>query len=217
MGMVVLFYYSNYSYSIHIDRKYSDDEENNAINIAEEIDLANFLNVSRYDVDEKDTSATDYILPYVVDNITLNFYTNKIKELKNYCVPVHAKLDYSATCSMIDEITINISDSSQTVSYYYDNVNIEINIFEFNYRYVNNSNDTYLYNSYSVDDPYASDEYPNINFTGSNIFLIRQYFSYSEVYDPLAGFGTTIDQIIILGELLDIIAIFVYSGYNWMA
>lgn len=198
--LLTYFWYSiNFYYEIDIERRYSNNAEKEAIQKAEDVDIASIFNISRYYYEQKQTNSpsrepTANVWPNLADKEVLNFYQNKIDKLKNNFISVRATYEYIAEGKEYSDISI-----------IYDNLTHRIIINDNPYIIdlaENPSSDLFQYcaiyynNSLHV----ISTDTPSAHINLSNGYIVTQDFYYWEQYDYLAGFGGGAEQIIVLDQ-----------------
>ncbi len=196
----------NNEYEVDIQRSTNSAEEKEALQTVEGLDLEEYINGSRYtgwskntDFDEPPDDIRAYVYANYLDKETLDFYQWKIDSLRDNWADVKAKLRYKAECTMVN--------NSQVTVYCHVAGN---NVF-----FTLASDDRTVYLSgragYIENMTHDASEHQHI-ITPS--YIVVQNFYYGEGYNPLAGFGVNIDQITLLDEDMNLLAIVIDAGHS---
>ena len=196
----------NNEYEVDIRRDTDNPEEREVLSTVEELDLTAYTNASRYGwYHSEDEISRDNIKAYAwanfLDKESMDYYEWKIEALRDDWVDVKASLRYRAECRRTDQI--------QVLAYYMNGSDHDL----FRLR---SSDEEYNLNGYYgyIEGVTCDGEDTYHNFTPS--YIVVQHFSYREYYAPLAAFGVNIEQIALLDEDMNLLAI-VIDSFGWIA
>ncbi len=195
----------NNEYEVDIQRSTDTAEEKEALQVVEGLDLEEYINDPRYtgwgsrDYEEPPDDIRAYVYANFLDKETLDYYQWKIDALRNNWADVRAKLQYKAECTVVNNTQVTV----------YCNV-AGNNVF-----FTLASDDATFYLSgragYIENITHDASEHQH-NFTPS--YIVVQNFYYSEGYNPEAAFMVNIDQITLLDEDMNLLAVVIDSGHG---
>ncbi len=189
----------NNEYEVDIQRNTTSAVEKEALQTVEGLHLEKYINGSRYtgwskntDDDEPPDDIRAYVYANFLDKETLDYYQWKVDALRDNSADVRAKLWYKAECTVVNNSQVMVRCS-------YAGDNVIYNLF---------SNDTsfgLIGRAGYVENMINDSRENSYDFTPS--FIVVQEFYYSETYGPLAAFMVEIDQITLLDEDMNLLAI----------
>ena len=210
----------NNQFSDEINEKkiFNTTNEEQAIITGEDLDIPSILNITRYEgTNTPSIKSTEYVWPNVIDIVALNFYKNKIENLSKDEISVGIYFNYIVKCETIDEIKISFSEDSHLflindIDYFFGRRGERD--FQFGYISFDNKSELINWDKWCIND--QKPDY-NVSFHLNQSFLIFQDFSYSEYYGPLAGFGGSINQVIILDNEYKVRVILLDAPGGWIS
>lgn len=192
----------NNEYEVDIQRSTDSAEEKEALQTVEGLDLEDYINDTRYngwstDYDEPPDDISAYVYANFLDKETLDYYQWKVDELRDNWADVRVTLRYKAECTMVTNSQVMVYCSDMGNNVFFTLISDDAT-FRLSGRagYIENMT-------------HDAKEY-QYNITPS--YIVVQDFYYSETYAPLAAFMVYIDQITLLDEDMNVLAIVINSN-----
>ena len=197
-----------------IYRDYETDNENVALEVAEQLPLPTYLNLSRFknlEEETNDPSACDEGMCYfdIIDRITIDAYSERFDRIFRSNDTRNCSFKYIIKSETRTDIDIIFDNSTMELS-----VGEEL-IFLSGWRsFININNHSSLFNwdSFEIEDITRPS---NFSLHLENVYLIDQFMSYVEWSDGYVVYGSSVEQLIILDQDFNPILINVDRLGDW--
>jgi hypothetical protein len=190
-------------YSIDIERRYTSENEKEAIRISEEeINYSEIFNLSRYD-----RSWTNFIDEEVIDH-----YSNKVKEYRTFLVPIHSTFHYHAEAGTYDSLKVDYNNHDLTIRG--DNEVIHRETYKFSdggyVKRFNNSNN----NSNEGFDYLSLGDIFEFNSETNEFIIVKMDLAYHYTCGSLCGHSTKTTQYLIFDSELNLLLILLNGSWK---
>jgi|GEM_PF-4273264 len=205
------------TYEKVIERIYTSEDEKYAIEVAESLNYSEYFNLTPFfywgHEGYNPPSYHGYVWINIINRTTIDFYSEKIDVLKRERVKTRAHFHYRAEAKEF---------SNALFRYFNGTIQVEVEgeaeeIVKIYAAYISVGNFTYP-------DENATDSYRwalwapiQVNLSLERAFLVTMDLSYGEYYAPLAAFGNSFSQVVILDDDFNPVAIFVERAGHWIS
>lgn len=184
-------------YTIDIERKAGTDKEMEAIRAVEECDLESLTNASRFhrwddDVEPPSNKPKAFVWARLVDEETLCYYRWKVNALKEDWEDVRVSMEYDAHCTRVEGLEVN--------AYHLEGPDRDIYC-------VRSRNATIKHRGWAGFLNLSGLSEMDGWYSIGTAYVVEQHFDYNEYYGPLHAFLSSVDQMAILDENHNLLAI----------
>lgn len=205
------------TYEKDVERVYTNEDERHAIEVAESLNYSEYFNLTPFYLHGGGASQPPSYFGYVwinfINRTTIDFYSKKIDVLRRERVKTNAHFQYRAEARGFSQALFRYFNGSIHVEVAGEDVET-LPIYA---AYISVGNFTYPDENHSDTKMRERWAPVQVNLSLERAFLVKMYISYREHYAPLAAFGNSFSQIVILDGEFNPRGIFIQWAPHWIS
>ncbi len=190
LGLIILAFAIR-RYYVYVNYIYDTQDEYRAIKVFESLNYFELTGIPLFAPPRTNVSYDDYVYARYINRQTVDFYTEKVSYLKRKLKARHVTLNYTVTAKFINMAMVNISAEAGELHVCFTGMGTKLTIHR----------EGELSGFIIINKSGVIENIENTTIIAlRNTYAIYGILSYEEIYGPLAGYGFTIKQLVILDK-----------------